>query len=316
MKSFKLLLLSTLTVACALPSWAGEPIDERMSADGLSLINIENLKGKVTIIGSDTDEVTIKGKLGESADRFVFEKSGNTLLAKVIEDKGYDYRNNDGGTVFTVKMPASLTMNFEGVSSDVNVKDLTGNVDVKTVSGDIEAKNLTESIDLSTVSGDIDSRNLSGKIRLSAVSGEIDDRNSSGRLRLKAVSGNLRSTSSAKEINLAAVSGDMDFTFGEVEELVISSVSGDVDGSLSLMNNGEVKMSGVSSDIALEFQEDINAEFRLTASAGGDLVNRITNDKVQRAKYGPSSKLNFSAGNGSAYVRGNVVSGEIKVSHR
>ena len=313
MKSFNV-LMALASMGFAAASWAGEAINEAMSADGISVVNIANMRGKVVVIGTDDDQVSVKGELGKYAERFEFKKSGNMLRIKAIDK----HHNNSGGngSVFTVRMPSKLRMNFEGVSSDIDLRQLTSNTEVKTVSGDITAENLSENIELNTVSGDIDSKQLSGKVRLSSVSGSIDDKNSSGRLSLKSVSGNVKTRSTAQEVNLKAVSGDIDFSLAEVEELSVSVVSGDVEGSLHLLDNGEVKFSGVSSDIELAFQDKVNADFRLGASAGGDIVNRITKDRAKRAKYGPSSKLAFSTGNGSASVRGSVVSGEIKVTHR
>lgn len=301
-----------LGVATAFNSYAGERIDESLSASGLSLVNIENMRGAVKIIGHDNDEVSVSGELGDKVERFIFEKSGNTLEVKV-QYRSTRYSNNSDGSRFTVAMPKSLSVNFEGVSTSVEVSDLNSHIEVKTVSGDIRANQLNDNIELSSVSGDIDSRDLAGKIRLSTISGKIDDRNSSGRLRLKAVSGDLETRSSAQQVSLSVVSGDIEFELGEVEELAIASVSGDASGSLTLLNHGDVKVSGVSSDIELAFENEVNADFRLHASAGGDIVNRITKDKATRAKYGPSSKLSFTAGNGTGSVRGNVVSGEIKV---
>ncbi|NMP33531.1 DUF4097 family beta strand repeat protein [Thalassotalea sp. M1531] len=311
------LLLALTTMGLSAVSWAGEQIDESMSADGISVVNIENMRGKVTIIGTDDDQVSAKGELGENAERFVFKKSGNMLKVKVVVKDRHNHRNDyKKGSVFTVRMPSDIRMNLDGVSTDVKVSNLSENTEVKTVSGDIDAEKLAENIELTTVSGDINSNNLKGKVRLSSVSGSIVDKNSSGRLQLKSVSGSVKTRSSAQELALSAVSGDIDFVLKEVEELVISIVSGDVDGSLTLLDNGELKVSGVSSDIELEFQDNVNADFRLRASAGGDIVNRITDKKATRAKYGPSSKLDFITGHGNASVRASVVSGEIKVSSR
>ncbi|WP_448213712.1 DUF4097 family beta strand repeat-containing protein [Colwellia sp. MEBiC06753] len=316
MKSIPI-LFALLTTGFVSNLWAGEVIDEQMSASDVSVINIENIRGSVTINGSDNNEITAVGELGEHAKKFVFERSGNMVLIKVdYESHKYHGSNNRDGSHFTVTMPKNVRMNFESISADVMVTNLNGSAEVKTVSGNINATNVTESINFNTVSGDIDTNNLSGKVRLSTVSGDIDDKNSSGRLKLKVVSGEIKTHSQAREVSLGAVSGDIDFRLNEVDDLMISNVSGNVKGSLTLLDHGEVKMSGVSSDIALEFQDGVNADFRLNASAGGDIVNRITRDKATRAKYGPSSELDFVAGSGTATVRGSVVSGEIKVTAR
>ena len=316
MKNFKQIMITAALCGISLTSFAGEKIDEAMTANGINAVNVENVSGEVTIIGTDGDSITVKGELSDKAKKFVFKKDGNQMRISVDMPHRYNHSNNDKGSVFTVRMPKSIRMNFNGVSTDVIVKDLTNNVEVRTVSGDISAENLAEHIELDTVSGEIDAENLSGKIRLSTVSGDIEDKNSKGRLQLKAVSGDIRSKSSAEEAFISVISGSARFKLAEVEELVVTSVSGDVKGELTLLDEGEVKVSGVSSDISLAFQGEVSANFRLTASAGGDLENRLTNDRAKRAKYGPSSKLNFSTGNGSASVKGSVVSGEIRISER
>ncbi|MFD2167242.1 DUF4097 domain-containing protein [Thalassotalea euphylliae] len=305
-------ILSITSLLLPTSVFAGQRIDESISAEGIALVNIENIRGEITIIGADTDTITAKGEIEKNAKRFVFEKSGNLLRIKA------DVRNsnNGRGSEYTVRLPNDVRVNFDGVSSDVKVENITGSTEVSTVSGDIEAENLTDNVELSTVSGEIDSKNLSGKVRLYTVSGSIDDEGSSGRIHMKAVSGDVRTESSATEVTLGVVSGDIRFRLGEVEELHITTVSGDADGSLSLTDNASVKMSGVSGDVSLNFTSEVNASFNLSATAGGDLKNRITSDKARRAKYGPSSKLQFTAGNGSASVKGSTVSGEISVSNR
>ena len=74
-------------------------------------------------------------------------------------------------------------------------------------------------------------------------------------------------------------------------------------------------MSSISGDLALKLQKNVQASFRLSASAGGDIINKITGQKANKAKYGPSSKLQFETGSANANVRASTVSGAISVSH-
>nr|WP_241242447.1 DUF4097 family beta strand repeat-containing protein [Thalassotalea sp. G2M2-11] len=185
---------------------------------------------------------------------------------------------------------------------------------IKTVSGNINVNNLAELVDLSSVSGDIKSRGLSGKISISSVSGDIDDRASQGRINLSVISGHLVSHSQAEEVSVNSVSGEVSLTLAKVNELSITTVSGDADARLSLNDNGLLKVDSVSGDISIQFDNNVQASFKMRANAGGDLINRLTDDKVQEAKYGPSSKLYFNTGNGSATVKASTVSGDIKVS--
>ena len=302
-----LLLMVTTT------SLAGEHVDESMSLGSVKHVTIENLRGEVTIIGNSGDTVSVTGELDDKAKGLTFEKSGSRIIIKVeVPHNNHNGWGADGSNL-TIEIPQHVRVSFKGVSSDINISNFTNGSEVQTVSGDISAKNLMQQIELATVSGNIESKNLSGKIRLSSVSGDIHDRNSAGRAHFKTVSGSLSSSSSANEISANSVSGDIELRLAEVDELIVSTVSGQFESQLSLNDNGLLKMSSVSGDLDVEFKNDVQASFNLKANAGGDIVNRLTSAKAQRAKYGPSSKLFFETGNASSSVRASTVSGRIAV---
>lgn len=302
-----LLLMVTTT------SLAGEHVDESMSLGSVKHITIENFRGEVTIIGNSGDTVSVTGELDDKAKGLTFEKSGSRIIIKVeVPHNNHNDWGADGSNL-TIEIPQHVRVSFKGVSSDINISNFTNGSEVQTVSGDISAKNLMQQVELATVSGNIESKNLSGKIRLSSVSGDIHDRNSAGRAHFKTVSGSLSSSSSANEISANSVSGDIELRLAEVDELIVSTVSGQFESQLSLNDNGLLKMSSVSGDLDVEFKNDVQASFNLKANAGGDIVNRLTSAKAQRAKYGPSSKLFFETGNASSSVRASTVSGRIAV---
>lgn len=299
--------------AISLQSFAGEKVDKSLSVDGATNISVENLRGKVKILGWDKSEVLVSGEIDDKAERFVFEKDGSFIKVKVVMPHHMKGSWHEKGSNLVINVPRELRLDFSGVSTDVIVEGLTRSTEVKSVSGNINVDSLSDLIEVSSVSGDINSENLSGKIHLSSVSGDIDDKNSQGRITLKAVSGHLNTETNASEVFVNTVSGEIDMKVGEVDELIISTVSGDVDGELSLNTNGLVKMSSVSGDIDLGFTNDVQASFRMKSNAGGDLVNKITDDRAKHAKYGPSSKLYFETGNGKASVKASTVSGRLKV---
>ena len=314
MNNFNQYVLAALTSTSLLfmpLSMAGEKVDERLDSQGVNTISIENLSGEVSIIGWDKPTVTVKGELDDKAERLIFEKSGNRINIKVELPHRGSWSSK--GSELTIHMPSNIRMNFESVSSDVELQNLSNDITVKTVSGDIKATKLNENIELSSVSGTIKTSQLSGKVNLSTVSGDIDDEKSSGRLRLQAVSGEIKSDSKANEVFVNNISGNTKLQLTQVDEFKISTVSGDIEVSLFLLPNGVVKASSVSGEIELDFQNDIAADFRLKASAGGDLINKLTKQKANRAKYGPSAKLYFQTGNANSSVRVSTVSGDVVV---
>jgi len=304
------LLLTTFAFSCV----AGDRINQSLSLDGATNVSIENQRGKVRIIGNDSDSISVEGEIDEQAKKFIFERDGASIIIKVEMPRNHNSGWNSHGSDLEIHMPKNIRMSFKGVSTDIIATDLAKSTEISVVSGNIEADALGNYVELVTVSGNIESKELSGKVTLTTVSGNISDKRSQGRLKLKAVSGNLKTRSQANEVEVSTVSGNIDLMLNEIDELVISTVSGNVDGSLSLNNSGLVKMSSVSGDIELAFKNDVQASFRLQANAGRDLVNRITREKATKAKYGPSSKLYFETGTASATVKASTVSGRIKVS--
>lgn len=309
-------IITVAFLALSLQASAGEKVNKSLNAQGVNNVDVENLRGKVTITGWDKDTVEVSGEIDDQAKAFIFEKDGSSIIIHVEMPRHMDNYWNNGGSQLTINVPQQIRVSFKGVSSDVYLSTLANGTNAKTVSGNIESDNLSQHVELITVSGNIESDGLSGKVSLSTVSGSIDDKNSSGRLKLKAVSGNLSSTSEASEVLASSVSGEIDLTLAKVDELEMSTVSGDIDSRLSLNKGGLVKMGSVSGDIDLAFDNNVSARFNLKSNAGGDLVNRITDEEAKHAKYGPSSRLSFETGDANATVKGSTVSGRIKVSAR
>lgn len=303
------LLLSGLLISSQV--LANEKISQSLSANEVSSISIENQSGTVNVVGWNKDTVAISGQLDEKAEELIFEQRGAQIIIKV------EYPNMErwtsSGTNLVVKAPKGLRFDLASISSDFSLTNLHGGVEAKTVSGDIDGDELTEQIELSTISGNVTTKNLAGKVSLSSVSGDILDNNSNGRLQLQSVSGEVDVNSKATEVFVNNVSGRTKLKLGEVLELRMSTVSGDVDAKLHLKDKGLLKTSSVSGDVELTFQKDVDANFRLKSNVGGDLINKLTDDEATEAKYGPGAKLYFQTGQGSASVSANSVSGNIVV---
>lgn len=298
------------------PLLAGEKVSETMSADGVTHVVIDNESGRVNIVGWTENTVSVEGELDDEALEFIFEKNGSTIDIRVEMPNKKRSWNNDEGSVLDIKMPKSLKMSFEGVSTDVAVTDLDNGADISTVSGNVEAKNIKERAHIGSVSGNIESVNISNRVTLSTVSGEIVDRDSRGRITLKSVSGEITSRSSASEVKAEAVSGDIRLELAVVEDLEVHLVSGDAEIEMTMADNAAVRANSVSGDVEVEFKAPVNADFTLNSNAGGSIKNGITSKKAKRAKYGPNSNLDFSVGDASSSVKVNTVSGDIDVTKK
>ncbi|QBY03843.1 hypothetical protein E2K93_05360 [Thalassotalea sp. HSM 43] len=296
-----------------------QSVDERKAVAADARVKIDNLRGKVTIIGTDDDEVWVKGRLDEKATDFVFTVDGKrvTIVVKMPKQMNSSFWDNQAKeTDLVINLPKTADVSFKGVSSDVVVSNIHNDTSIKTVSGSIDAKNLSKDIELESVSGNVDTNNLDGHIRLSTVSGDINDKNSKGILNYHAVSGDIDAQSVSSEVTASVVSGELDIELEQVKDANLSSVSGNVDAKVELSDNGLLRLSTVSGKVELAMQKGVNADITVNSNAGGRIINKVSDDEVDKAKYGPSSKLETRLGNGSALVKASTVSGNVVVAYQ
>ena len=310
--------VTIITVAACLllsgQSLAAIEVAQSLSSDNITKVSINNHSGFINVVGWNKDKISVTGMLDDDAEKLIFEQKGAQVLIKV-EYPRMDNWNADGSKI-TVFMPKNIRMKSSSISSEIHLSNLHGGVEVSTVSGDILAKNVTQSVELNNISGNINSDKLAGNISLSAVSGDINDTDSTGRLEIKSVSGEVDINSQAKEVFFDNVSGQSKLNLAEIIELRIRTVSGDLQAKLTLNDKGLLKASTVSGDLAFTFQKNVDADFSLKSSVGGDIDNNITQVKAEQDEYGLGSELNFQTGNGSALVRVSTVSGNIEVSSK
>jgi DUF4097 and DUF4098 domain-containing protein YvlB len=102
----------------------------------------------------------------------------------------------------------------------------------------------------------------------------------------------------------------------QVSELDLSSVNGSIEVNMTLIENGDVEISTVGGRVELTLQQEVSARFDIEGHAGGRFINKLTDDKMQKAKYGPRRWLEFSTGNGSANVEISTVHGRIELGRR
>ncbi|TWX68634.1 DUF4097 domain-containing protein [Colwellia demingiae] len=295
-------------------SLAAIEVAESLPSDNVTNVSINNHSGFINVVGWNKDKISVTGTLDDDAEKLVFEQKGAQVLIKV-EYPRMDNWSADGSKI-TVFMPKNIRMKSSSISSDIHLSNLHGGVEVKTVSGDVLAKNVTHSVDLNSISGNINSDQLAGKVSLSAVSGDIKDTDSTGRLEIRSVSGEVVINSQAKEVFFNNVSGQSKLNLAEVIELRIRTVSGDLNAKLILKEKALLKASTVSGDLVFTFQKDVDADFSLKSSVGGDIDNNITQVKTDHDEYGPGAELNFQTANGSALVRVSTVSGNIEVGSK
>lgn len=302
-----------LVMAISLPLSAGEKVNQTLQVKDDIDVEIEHTNGKIEIIGWNKSEIHVEGELDDKAEEFIFEERNGRILiqVKIPKNRGR-WESNGRGDKLEISVPIKSHVTYSGVNADGRISNLERGLDATTVNGNIEAEDIGGRIGLQTVNGKIEGDNLSGDINMETVNGKIRDRNSNGKkLSLGSVNGNIESHSSIRDVAVETVNGGIELQLAEVDSLRMDSVNGEIDVSLTLLERGEIEGSTVSGRINLEVQKDVSATFDITGHAGGNIVNRITDDRMQKAKYGPGRWLEFAVNGGKAKVDLSTVSGRI-----
>ncbi|MEL0648699.1 DUF4097 family beta strand repeat-containing protein [Pseudoalteromonas agarivorans] len=291
---------------------AGDKIDKQIDVPSGGTIFIENQRGDVQITGWDKNEFKVSGELDDKAQGFELKTTGDKTEFIVKMPSNLGWGNNGDGSNLTVFMPKNSGLEFVGVNVSVVAKALKNGAEVDVVNGEITVDDITGNIKLSTVNGDVNAENLNGNIQFETVNGEINDSQSSGELRFSAVNGDIKSSSTASDVRLENVNGDIDFTLSSIKNLRINTVNGEAEVHIKeLLKGGDVRFESVSGDGEFYFPQSVSAKFEIKAHANGKIINKVTRDKVSKAKYGPSSDLEFSANGGNANVEMDTISGRI-----
>jgi DUF4097 and DUF4098 domain-containing protein YvlB len=306
-------LLSNQVLAAAIE------VNEQRKVQTNEKIYIENLRGQVDIVATDKTEFSVKGQLDEKAEGFeLTSKDGFTRFIVKMPQKQYNWRsedNNTQGSQLQIEVPKGTALEFSGVNSAVKVSGVQGSSKIQTVNGHIQTKQLANEVVLETVNGEITSVDSNGRIKLNTVNGEINDQGSRGRLDAEAVNGEISLQSSASEVNVSVVNGEVNMQLSGTERLEFSSVNGEISVELQNSASPKISASSVSGDLTLKLTSATNARFSLETNGGGDISNKLTEQKAEKTKYGPGRSLEFNLGSGEGRVEMTTVSGDLTIEN-
>lgn len=305
-----------LLVAAPAVLAAGESVDETKdaSADGFVTVNVT--RGEVEFRGWDKNAVRVVGTLDEETEEFRFERDGEEVRIHVkVNNQGSGWWGNNDGSDLTIYLPEESSMTFAGVSTDVEVRDINGPMEVGVVSGDLVFGAGIPRLTAQTVSGDIELRETDGRVRVTTVSGDVDSYRVKGDAEYSSVSGNILVEDGGPEMRIESVSGDIEVNNGTVSSLGGHSVSGDIDINIDPAEASNIEFDAVSGSIRVRLGGEVNARFDIETGSGS-IRNRLSDHKPRISKYMSEETLKFSLGEGEGQVMITTRSGDISLSRR
>ena len=277
----------------SLNAMAAEKVDQVLDVVADGKVEISNVRGDIDIEGWDKAQVHVKGRLDEITESFIFKTEGKVTHIKVKLPQNTRMRGHSGSKL-KIFVPSQSNVVFQGVATDVSIKDVSGGVDVTSVSGNVALQQIAKHVYVNNVSGDLDFNGVKGALEVSTVSG------------------NVKAIVMSRDIQVSAVSADVNVKTEEVENLKVSTVSGDAKVKGQLAENGNVRMSCVNGEATFDFVGDVDADVNLQTGPGGDIYNKLTSHEP-KTSFIQDKQLRFTVGKGQGSVKMTTVSGSISV---
>ncbi|HSL41837.1 MAG TPA: DUF4097 family beta strand repeat-containing protein [Anaerolineales bacterium] len=201
-----------------------------LEVEGPFTLSVQDDAGKVSIVGSETDKVTVdivKTGVGSSQERaqqslknikYEIKQQGDVIkLIYDLPERQLRDLNSVGTVDFLVTVPSDVNVEVNAGFGNIELEDLAGAVDVKTESGTVEASSINaarEDIRLESSFGSIRLTNATGaNISLSSNSGTLEAEN----------------VRASQDVELSTDFGNVVYEKGSASSLTISTNSGAVD---------------------------------------------------------------------------------------
>lgn len=287
------LLAAGLALLVAGPA-AAERVERTLDAPENAIVSIENTAGSIEVRGWSRNEVEVQGDLGRDVEELVFRRDGREIRIEVRGPRGNNRRISSD---LEIRVPERSSVGITGVSTDVEISDVKGDLRLAVVSGDISASGFENDIRIETVSGDIDAEGGPARdsdARFNTVSGDIDVQNVSG------------------DLDITSVSGDLTMVGGSFGRVQINTTSGDVVYQSGLNDGGRMNIETINGDLDVRFSGDLSARFDIE-TFNGEIRNCFGPEPRRTSQYTPGLELSFTEGGGSGRVTVRTLNGDLRL---
>jgi DUF4097 and DUF4098 domain-containing protein YvlB len=287
--------LISLAVSATLHAAGAHDFDQTLAAQAKGVVEISNVAGGIEVTGTDRNEVSVHGALGDGVERVDVTQDGARTVIKVVLP---EHSHSDGEAHLKVLIPRGSELNVTAVSADVATSGVQGVQRLSAVSGDIKAEIAGSDAEIKTVSGDlkVKGHGQPAHLHVTSVSGDVRLEHGAGDLEASTVSGTLVvSLDSASSVRARTTSGDFHF-----------------DGKLG--HGANFDASSVSGGINVRAAADGGYAYEVTSFSGD--VSDCFDVKAERPKYGPGSSLRGSRGDGSGQMHLKTMSGDVELCDR
>lgn len=206
-------------------------------------LSLSNVNGDVRVTGWDQSKVEVTAtksansqrRLDEAEVEINCERGRVTIEVDYPDHARYDHGDDPARVDFEIRVPRTTRLDdFHVVNGDVELKDISGRVNVSSVNGSVNGEKLSGDLDLSTVNGSVDLAvgGETNSIKLHSVNGMVSvylPRDVNARLSASTVHGDIRGGSAFRAHESHFTGSSLDGIIGEGGGRIdLATVNGDI----------------------------------------------------------------------------------------
>lgn len=314
--SIALLTIVVALAGCQMgPSVSGS-FDRSLDVSGPIRLELSNVAGDISIVGSADGKVHIHGDVRVSGFGFgdPQKRLDDVVASPPVELRGDTLRVGKETTrlhnvsiAYAIEVPRDTAVNSASVSGSQSVRGVRGPVQAASVSGAVHGEDIGREVKLSSTSGTVSADNCGDDVRATSVSGSVTVTNAKGDVLAHSVSGNVEVKNPGGRVDTDSSSGSVQVrdSNGDVKaHATAGRVT--VQGNPSGNSYWDLKTVSGSVDIAVPS----SASFHLSAGAvSGQIRAQIPIMIEEQGKH----SLRAHMGDGGGRVEIHTVSGAIEV---
>jgi len=184
----------------------------QLEASTLSKLVIDAGAGSLTIIGSDTTNITVEANITTDENKsyiLTLEKSGNQAKLIASQDSFGNWYGNSPYTDLTVTIPKNLALSIDDGSGNIYISRVNNAITLKDGSGSIDISKINGELNVEDGSGSINLNDINGNITLDDGSGELTIENTTGNINIEDGSGALTVLNTTGKVTIDDGSGDI-----------------------------------------------------------------------------------------------------------
>ena len=253
-------------------------VNRGLPLDKTGAVRIYILTGSAKVTAWAKDSVAVRGTLGKGNELHM--GGGRSGMKMFIE--GADDRNPAPSDI-EVMVPAQAK------------------VWVKTATAGIEVKGVTGSLDLYVVSGNISVTGNPADVNAEAIDGSIAIYGSPAWVRAKSASGNVTLDGSSPDITMSTVSGKVDIDGSRFEKAKLETVTGSIRVAGSFLRGGHATLDTHGGSVEIAIPAGSPGDFDIVSIAG-TITNKLTQTRPQPGRYGRGAELVTTSGEGGTRI--------------